>query len=226
MMVKDFEFRGLPFKVACCEDYPDHPTWYSFVDEQDVRLRNWGVAPGQVCLDVGASFGSYTAAALASGAAHVYSWCPEGVPNGPREADTLHETLALNGWEGRCTIFVNGVYDRDGWFTTNENRFDAEEPPNRGPNTIPVRTLDSFHREHALARADWMKLDVEGAEVEVLRGGEKLIRELRPRILVENHVFVRATIADEVRALLESWGYRHVSTVPYHTVSHSLYEPV
>jgi FkbM family methyltransferase len=44
-----------------------------------------------------------------------------------------------------------------------------------------IHTLDSYH----LTEVDFMKLDCEGYELFVLRGGEKLINECRPVMIVE-----------------------------------------
>lgn len=72
-----------------------------------------------------------------------------------------------------------------------------------------------------------MKIDVESAEEKVLRGGETLIKELKPRIVVENHQFVRNTIQQEVADYVMSLG-THVlqDAKPYHGVSHSLFIPL
>ena len=123
MKVRDFEFRGRPYKVACVEDYPDHPTWFTFVDESDVRERFWRIRPGDVVLDVGAAFGSYAVTALAAGASRVWAWAPEGIPGSVSEVGVLRATLELNGWSDRCEVLTNGVYDRDGWLHTKTQEF-------------------------------------------------------------------------------------------------------
>lgn len=225
MQTRDYQFKGQTYHVACIEDYPNHPTWFTYVDESDVRDRYWDIAPGDFVMDVGAAFGSYAVTALSAGATHVWAWAPEGIPGSVSEKEMLCATLGLNGWSKRCTIYTNGVYDKNGWLNTSNKQFCELEPVEHDLHTIPVYTLDAWYAETNPARVDWMKLDVEGAEVNVLRGAESLIRDRRPRILVENHLFVRESIAAEVRQVLEQLGYQHESTIPYHTVSHSLYVP-
>jgi FkbM family methyltransferase len=51
--------------------------------------------------------------------------------------------------------------------------------------TVPLRRFDDVARECGLTRLDVMKIDVEGAELMVLRGAECLIRRFRPLIIVE-----------------------------------------
>ena len=68
--------------------------------------------------------------------------------------------------------------------------------------TTPVRAirLDSL----GLTRLDLLKIDVEGMEVEVLRGAAKCAQALKPIMLIEHHKCDGAALSD----LLRSWGYR------------------
>lgn len=57
----------------------------------------------------------------------------------------------------------------------------------RGSTEVSVKTskLDSIISELNLNRADLIKIDVEGAESEVLKGAEKTLRKFRPKIIFE-----------------------------------------
>jgi FkbM family methyltransferase len=50
---------------------------------------------------------------------------------------------------------------------------------------VACTTLDDLCRAHGLARAHLVKIDVEGAELLVLRGMERILREMRPVIVLE-----------------------------------------
>lgn len=232
MPTREFMFRGIPFKIACEETTPQHPSWFSHEDESTVRHDKWLVEPGDCIFDVGAAYGSYSLTALAVGASMAFAWSPQGPPGGRTEASMLRESLALNGWSDRCEIYESGCYDRPGWINALTQEFHVEEPAAH-PDVLRVNTLDGWYQSHFRSKFSagqfpryWLKLDVEGAEVHVLQGAETLIHDLRPKILVENHNFKRPTLEAEVRALLTGARYREVSTTPYHSVSHSLYEPI
>ena len=72
---------------------------------------------------------------------------------------------------------------------------------------IPMTTLDSFN----LSRLDFLKVDVEGCEVRVLRGGAKSIEKFRPMMLIELNPDALRDFGDSsqgVLDLLHQWGYR------------------
>ena len=45
-------------------------------------------------------------------------------------------------------------------------------------------TIDDFVKEQELRRIDFIKMDVEGAELRALRGAEQTIRTFRPKLAV------------------------------------------
>lgn len=65
---------------------------------------------------------------------------------------------------------------------------------------IEQRTLDSF----ALPRVDFIKIDVEGMEIEVLEGATATIREHKPLLLVE----IIKSDQPRIRAKLTAAGYK------------------
>jgi hypothetical protein len=62
---------------------------------------------------------------------------------------------------------------------------------------VPVTTLDLYVDAAGLQGVDFIKIDAEGAELEILRGGDKLLVNARPVVMCE--------VAD-VRT--QSYGYR------------------
>jgi FkbM family methyltransferase len=147
-------------------------------------LREAGV---RVVLDVGANVGSWaTAAAAAFPDATIYAL--EVVP-------ATFETLrARTGREPRIRAFGTGLADRAGTLTI---RYDPRYPthatasdyPPAAPGDqeqrvdCPVTTGDEFLRTQGIARVDFLKIDVEGAEPLVLRGFADTLRDRRVRFV-------------------------------------------
>jgi FkbM family methyltransferase len=76
----------------------------------------------------------------------------------------------------------------------------------------PAMTLDEYARVHGLARIALLKLDLEGAELEALRGMEELLRGSRIAYVVcELNTFLadaQGQSYDATRAFCERFGYR------------------
>ena len=69
-------------------------------------------------------------------------------------------------------------------------------------NPVPCFTLDRFIE---LPRVNLIKIDVEGMEAEVLRGGAKLITKFKPILYVEND---RVEQSEALIRFIASFGYR------------------
>ena len=73
------------------------------------------------------------------------------------------------------------VHDYKVWAVNRDRAFSREA---LRPITVPTVRLDSFLAQSEL-RPDLLKIDVEGAELMVLRGGERCLAECRPKLVVE-----------------------------------------
>lgn len=72
-------------------------------------------------------------------------------------------------------------------------------------------TLDEFVAEREITRLDLLKIDVEGAEVSLLRGAEQSLKRFRPVVMIEiNPSALRrfGQTAEDVVSLLGSRCYQ------------------
>lgn len=220
MLVADLTFRGRTFKVAYEPD--NHSTLFTYEDEESVRERWWHIQEDDVVFDIGAAHGSYAITALALGASMVYAWAPEGSDK------FLRLSLKANLWgPERCKVYTDGLWSAPGHVQVYEgNQMPTYYPQGSTdvpPAAFPVETLDNIVKREKPSRIDWIKIDVEGCEVEVIRGALSAIERFRPKILIENHAFKNPQIQVACHAILTGMGYREDGPIPHHSVSHSLY---
>ena len=72
-------------------------------------------------------------------------------------------------------------------------------------------SLDHFRRERGLAPPHFLKVDVEGAELAVLRGAQEILATAAPLILLEmkeSTLAAAGTDRQELHRLLQGFGYR------------------
>jgi FkbM family methyltransferase len=167
-----------------------------YLETEMLGLREL-VRPGSVCVDVGAAAGLYTAALsrLAGPTGRVHSVEPlafahpvwNRVLGTGGAANVQRHALALGAAPGRGLMSV--PVGRYGLVTGRS--FLADRCRGLGSNaefagqvevSVPVTTLDGLCE---LDRLDFIKIDVEGAELSVLQGAERVIARFRPALLVE-----------------------------------------
>lgn len=163
--------------------------------EQETLARL--LKPGMVFYDIGANVGFYSTIAARivgpSGRVYAFEPCPEFAAAARRNA-------ALNGFSN-VEVIEAAVSDRPG-----EARF-VLGPVGANSSTGPGGgvAVISIDECEGLRPPDVVMIDVEGAEVGVLRGMLRTIREHRPAIICEVHWVVAEF--DGVRRELESEGY-------------------
>lgn len=137
--------------------------------------------PGMVVLDVGANVGWYSAllAQRVGETGRVVAFEP--LPECRRE---LKQNLLRNGLAARVTVLPFGLSDEDGkraarcLETGVTLHFEANEEAELCE--VAVRRLDDVVVEQGLPKVDVIKIDVDGHELQVLRGAQNLLRRDRP----------------------------------------------
>jgi FkbM family methyltransferase len=121
--------------------------------------------------------------------------------------------LALNGFDSRAEVRVRGVSDRAGTRLIAEDALGFAEPADdQDTDAVPVEftTLDAEWRRTGETPAV-VKVDVEGAEAEVIRGAAALLQHVRPLLFLELHMDVleqRGELVDVLLGQLTACGYR------------------
>lgn len=170
--------------------------------------------PGMTVLDVGAHAGLYTmtAARLVAPGGRVIAFEPSARERARLERhlrlnrmrEVTIEPLAVGAVEGEVDLFVV-----DGKQTGSNS---LRPPPGESVRAarVPICRLDAYVTRHRLGRIDFVKVDVEGGERDVLRGAAALFGRDRPVLMCE---IEPARIAPwnydprEIFDLVSAWNY-------------------
>ncbi len=169
--------------------------------------------PRMLLFDLGAHFGVFSLAALRYGGGDARS---VAVEPSPAAARILEIQSRLNDAAGRVTLvraaaargvgaqaMLNAGVIADGFFVA----WDEGRPPWE-LTTVDTVSIDSLARDLG-ARPTHIKIDVEGAELAALEGGQQVLsREPRPVIFLELH---NKRDPGEPLELLAELGYRELT---------------
>jgi len=175
---------------------------------------------GKVVYDIGAHRGSYALffSRQVGATGSVVAFEPA-----PGNFDKLARNLALNhiinvralplalGAERE----VREVFALPGMSTTASLAADAQTPFRRSVGRAQVERLDDLVAPLDLPAPDFVKIDVEGFELDVLRGARGTLARYGPDLMVEIHGANHALKAQRVEAiseLLQPLGYRLIHT--------------
>lgn len=155
-----------------------------------------------VCFDCGANVGYYTI---------MLSKCAyEGIVHSFEPTDTIL-LLEKNCADNDCknVIFHNiGVGNKTGIFKENVYKFWGKNPKPE-IKEYAFTKLDDFYKANSIKRIDFIKIDVDSFDYEVIEGSANLLRELSPLVLVElNHaLFKRNRKPEDVVKFMKGLNY-------------------
>lgn len=134
----------------------------------------------------------------------------------------LRANVRRNGADARVRVHRLALAERAGTMEMTCTRYTNNRlVPGRGAlagegprETVEVGTLDAFAAREGTGRVALLKLDVEGAELLVLRGGRDLLRRDRPDLLVEvedRHLTLFGASVEVLEAFLAEQGYERAT---------------
>jgi FkbM family methyltransferase len=142
------------------------------------------VMPGDFVIDGGACWGDTALrfAHMAGDAGGIYSFEFE-----PENLTIFSKNMAMNPHLAhRITLSHKAL-----WSSTGDTvRFASQGPGTRlstdGDTLLsaPTMKLDDFVREHEIERVDFIKMDIEGSELNALKGAEQVLRTFRPKLAI------------------------------------------
>lgn len=197
--------RGLRFEVSLPLD---KAVWAGTYEVEFSQALHDAVRPGDICYDIG-GYRGYMAGVLAmAGAAGVIVFEPF-----PRNIVALKRLMQLNPGlplklEERALGNTDGVVAFHVMSDSSMGKLSGSpfQAQARYEEVIrvPISKLDSVVRDRNVPPPAVMKIDVEGAEADVLKGGMETLAAFHPRIFLEAH---SKALADECCEILATLGY-------------------
>lgn len=156
---------------------------YGEYSEGEVKLFAQLLKPGHVVVEVGSNIGTLTVplAKLVGASGRVFAFEPQRIVFQQMCANLALNAL-FNVWASPCAVGSRtgeiGVPPVD---YSQEGNFGGVELMAKSPEMVQMMALDDTP-----FRPDFLKIDVEGMEIDVLLGGQKKIETCRPAIYCEN----------------------------------------
>lgn len=165
------------------------------------------VQKGDFVLDCGAYVGTFASEALQAGAKLVVAIEPV-----PEKIECLRRNFPSEIRAGRLIIYPKGVWDKDDTLPLQKNHRHSGGDSfvlDRGAaaGKLELTPIDRLVKELKLERVDFIKMDIEGAEMRALRGATATIRAYHPALALA--VYHLPTDREEIpRQVRELWpGY-------------------
>ena len=147
---------------------------------------DFGPHADDITLDCGANVGVTVHEELAAGAKTVVAIEPA-----PENLECLRRNYPNEIAAGRVIVVPKGVWDKEDFLTL------RVDPKNSAADSfviqrqgavdlekVPLTTIDKLVAELKLARVDYIKLDIEGAEPRALTGAKETLAKFKPRISI------------------------------------------
>ncbi len=147
-----------------------------------------GVRKSDIVLDIGAHIGTFGDDALRRGAAKVIMVEPD-----PVNVECIRRNFRQEIADGRVILVPEGA-----WSKVDTLDFDIGVA-NSGTGSlvvkeaggkvikVPVRPIDDILRAVGIDRVDFIKMDIEGAEREALKGAAGVLAKWKPRLMMDSY---------------------------------------
>jgi FkbM family methyltransferase len=182
--------------------------------EDEIKFVRELMRPGMRVIDVGANYGLYALSMAGKVGAEGHVWAFEPASS---TAGFLKRSITHNEF-GNVTVIQCALSSRTGTAKLGLNRnseLNTLRPENGGMlemEEVALTTLDRYTAEHGCERIDFVKLDAEGEESNIIRGGAAFFAKESPLVMYEleqgqitNHALIRQ---------FEDLGYRPYRLVP------------
>jgi len=203
---------GNNIKCVCYPDssYGGMVVYTTYPDLEVVNGIKKNLPPKGVFVDVGANIGFMSLIAATVDATIIHSFEPS-----PKAYPRLVENINLNNLSSRVRLNNSLISNSNKpIFFFDDERSELSHITMSDFASIKVKstTLDEYCKKNNISKIDVLKIDVEGAELQVLKGASNMLKAGKVK-----HIYCELNSASknygssnyETIKLLKSFGYRH-----------------
>lgn len=210
--IRTFCYYGVNLRVDI-SDYVGHYLYFGFEDKAQEKLINIAQS-GFTVLDVGTNIGSTLLqfANKVGNNGRVYGFEPDPINHKACLANIKLNTftnievanIGLGNEKGSFNLVVDTETNRGG------NRISFSNETEKTSSKINVERLDDWIKNKNLTKVDLIKIDVEGFELNVLKGAKEVLVLYKPVLFIElddNNLRAVGNSANELVLYLEALNY-------------------
>lgn len=177
-------------RISYLFDLSDMVDWFNYFGFKEIERENYYklLKSNDVVIDVGANIGEFSlkTAQLIGRLGRVYAFEPD-----PENFERMKKNVSLNPELSlRISARNLGLGETQG-----QVKLAVVNSTNRGMNrvvndaaqfaNVPLTTIDMFAKSEHIHQINWIKIDVEGYELKVLKGAKETLEQLRPSLFIE-----------------------------------------
>jgi FkbM family methyltransferase len=177
----NFPFRNKKLNILC---WPTNMVANFVMGQYFYENGGVRVQPelGDVCVDAGACFGDTAVTFAAATGAPVHAF----------ELQSSYHDICLrnahqNGMSDLIQVNPFGLWDKTQNIGSQVNTGNRSSPGFSvlgQEQNLPLMSLDDYVTQRAVERIDFIKMDIEGAELSALRGARAVINRFRPKLAI------------------------------------------
>ncbi len=206
-----YGFKGFPIEIGSCSFRVDESLRrWNFDQEIEVRTcLESNVNLGDLAIDVGANFGMHTLIMATQVGERGSVIAFEPIPANLR---LLRKNVQLNRFNQRTRIVESAISDLPTKTLIMEMASDSLEPSAAISTTgnlkksahcleVANKSLDDALSECRPTQNCFIKIDVEGAELSVLRSAKESLARLKPKLLIEVHDYALPSFGESTESV-------------------------
>ncbi len=187
-MIRLFKYKDKKIYISCKYDV----NIFKSIIKGRYSIPQCRVEEEDIVLDCGAHIGSFTFVSMKK-AKIVYAFEPT-----PSSYKILNKNINL--WRADNIIVIKKAvycFNGENKLFFDYNRLDGSslrefrKKQLDNPKAIDVEcvTIDNFVKARKIQKIDFIKMDIEGSEMEALKGGKKTIKKFKPKMIIAAYHF-------------------------------------